>query len=312
MKVGSLFSGIGGFDLGLERAGFQTAWFCEQDEFCQQVLRKHWPDVPIYDDICELRGQDVEPVDALCGGFPCQDLSYAGKGAGIEGERSGLWSQYARLIGELRPRYVFVENVPALLTRGLGRVLGDLAALGYDAEWQIISAADVGAPHRRERVWIVAYPRYAGICERGQHSDACQKSGFPRGVCSNGLSGSTDEKKQVLDDASQLQRNGGTVDAGSNSESSATVPESGNGGSIGVGYDANSQRLEGQREIASRIEKKLNNLGDNRWWGIEPAVGRVAHGVSARVDRLKGLGNAVVPQIPEIIGRAIMSVTQCP
>lgn len=162
MKVGSLFSGIGGFDLGLERAGFKTAWFCEQDEFCQRVLRKHWPDVPIYDDITTLRGQDVEPVDALCGGFPCQDLSYAGKGAGIEGERSGLWSEYARLIGELRPRYVFVENVPALLTRGLGRVVGDLAALGYDAEWDCIPASAVGAPHRRDRVWLVAYPGRAG------------------------------------------------------------------------------------------------------------------------------------------------------
>ena len=159
MKVGSLFAGIGGFDLGLERAGFQTAWFCEQDEFCQKVLAKHWPDVPCYPDIRELKGGDVEPVEILCGGFPCTDLSYANRHAeGLAGAQSGLWSEYARVIGELRPRYVLVENVPALLRRGLGRVLGDLAALGYDAEWDCLPASAVGAPHRRDRIWLVAYP----------------------------------------------------------------------------------------------------------------------------------------------------------
>jgi site-specific DNA-cytosine methylase len=159
LRVGSLFSGIGGFDLGLERAGgFHTAWFCEQDEFCQHVLAQHWPGVPCYPDITDLRGAEVEPVDVLCGGFPCQDLSYAGAGAGLAGARSGLWSEYARLIGELRPRYVVVENVSALLARGLGVVLGDLATLGMDCEWGCIRAADVGAPHLRDRVWLVAYP----------------------------------------------------------------------------------------------------------------------------------------------------------
>lgn len=179
MKVGSLFAGIGGFDLGLERAGFQTAWFCEQDEFCQRVLAKHWPDVPCYPDIRELKGSDVEPVEILCGGFPCQDLSYAGRGAGIEGERSGLWSEYARLVGELRPRYVLVENVPALLTRGLGRVLGDLAALGYDAEWDCIPASAVGAPHRRDRIWIVAYPSSEGRWQdaEGAYGDEAANEG---------------------------------------------------------------------------------------------------------------------------------------
>lgn len=169
MKVGSLFAGIGGFDLGLERAGFQTAWFCEQDEFCQRVLAKHWPDVPCYSDICELKGSDVEPVEILCGGFPCTDLSYANRNAeGLAGSQSGLWSEYARLVGELRPRYVLVENVPALLTRGLGRVLGDLAALGYDAEWDCIPASAVGAPHRRDRIWLVAYPNGEGLEGHGR------------------------------------------------------------------------------------------------------------------------------------------------
>src|SRR5690242_1615839 len=101
MNVGSLFSGIGGFDLGLERAGMRTVWFCEQDEFCQRVLARHWPGVPCYPDVTELRGADVQPVDVLCGGFPCQDISSAGRKVGIRGERSGLWSEYARLIDEL-------------------------------------------------------------------------------------------------------------------------------------------------------------------------------------------------------------------
>jgi DNA (cytosine-5)-methyltransferase 1 len=161
LTVGSLFSGIGGFDLGLERTGgFTTSWFCEQDPFCQRVLAKHWPGVPCHPDITALR--HPEPVDVLCGGFPCQDLSYAGAGAGLAGARSGLWSEYARLVGELGPRYVVVENVSALLARGLGTVLADLAALGYDAEWDCIPASAVGAPHQRDRVWLVAYPSGLG------------------------------------------------------------------------------------------------------------------------------------------------------
>src|SRR5215831_9611163 len=112
LTVGSLFSGIGGFDLGLERAGLRTAWFCESDPYCRRVLAKHWPGVPIHPDVRGLRGVDVEPVDILCGGFPCTDLSVAGRGAGLTSERSGLWFEFGRLIRELRPRYVVVENVP--------------------------------------------------------------------------------------------------------------------------------------------------------------------------------------------------------
>jgi len=131
MNVGSLFTGIGGFDLGLERAGHRVLWQCESDKFCRQVLAAHWPDVPCYPDIRDLRGADVEPIDVLCGGFPCQDISQASAAAaklGINGARSGLWAEFARLIRELRPRYALVENVPALLGRGLGRVLTDLAS----------------------------------------------------------------------------------------------------------------------------------------------------------------------------------------
>jgi DNA (cytosine-5)-methyltransferase 1 len=158
LTVGSLFAGIGGFDLGLERAGMRSVWQCEIDPYCQRVLEKHWPDVLRVPDIRDVGAGTVPYVDVICGGFPCQDISVAGRGAGIDGERSGLWSEYARVIRELRPRYVVVENVAALLARGLDRVLGDLAALGYDAEWDCIPASAVGAPHRRDRLWLVAYP----------------------------------------------------------------------------------------------------------------------------------------------------------
>src|SRR5574343_193510 len=169
LTVGDLFSGIGGFSLGLERAGMRTRWFSEIDPYASAVLRKHWADVPNHGDIRNVRRGAVEPVDVLCGGFPCQDISNAGKRAGIDGERSGLWAEYARVIGELRPRYVIVENVSALLGRGLGRVLGDLAALGFDAEWHCIPASAVGAPHRRERICIVAESRQQ--LESREHKD---------------------------------------------------------------------------------------------------------------------------------------------
>ena len=233
MRVLDLFSGIGGFSLGLERAGMQTVAFCEIEPYPRAVLRKHWPNVPCYDDIRtltadRLRADGIVP-NVICGGFPCQDISVAGGGAGINKDtRSGLWAEYARLIGEIRPQYVIVENVAALLGRGLDRVLGDLAQIGYDAEWHCIPASAVGAPHRRDRVWIVAYPSGA--------------------------------------------------------------------------------RLEGQWNVSGRIEQELRDACDNRGWLPEPNVGRVANGVSNRSHRLKCLGNAVIPQIPEIIGRAIMSV----
>ena len=166
MKHLDLFSGIGGFALGLERAGFETVGFCEIEEFPGKVLAKHWPDVPIYKDIRELTGDrlcaDGIVPDIITGGFPCTDISVAGKQAGITGERSGLWGELCRIIGEVRPRYALVENVSNLISgdngRWFHRVLGDLAEIGYDAEWHCISAAHVGAPHIRDRVWILAYP----------------------------------------------------------------------------------------------------------------------------------------------------------
>lgn len=273
LRVLDLFSGIGGFSLGLERTGgFKTVAFCEIEPFCKRVLRKHWRKVPIYDDIRTLTATrlaaDGIGVDVICGGFPCQDISVAGAGAGITGERSGLWSEYARLVGELRPQYVIVENVSALLHRGLGDVLGDLAAIGYDAEWHCIPASAVGAPHRRDRIWIIAYPD-GRPCD---HRSAINKDG--RAV--------PQERPQRVVRGS---RGGDDV------------------------ADADRTRL------AQRLKYKIGrrtiwdercSASKGRWWAVEPDVGRVAHGVPARVDRLRALGNAVVPQIPELIGRAIL------
>jgi DNA (cytosine-5)-methyltransferase 1 len=163
MRVLDLFSGLGAFSLGLERTGgFRTVAFCECEPFPRRILAKHWPGVPIYDDVRSLTAArlaaDGIGVDVICGGFPCQDLSRAGTGRGLAGDRSGLWSEFARLIRELRPGYALVENVPALLDGELGAVLRDLSERGFDAEWSVVSACSMGAPHMRQRVFVVAYP----------------------------------------------------------------------------------------------------------------------------------------------------------
>ena len=155
---GSLFSGIGGFDLGFERAGFTTVWQVENGLYCQAILAQHFPDAQRFGDIRTICWDKIKQPTVLSGGSPCQDISVAGKAAGLQGARSGLWSYFYRAISILRPSYVVVENVSALLFRGLGRVLGDLSEIGYDAEWEVISAHTVGAPHLRERVFLIAYP----------------------------------------------------------------------------------------------------------------------------------------------------------
>lgn len=156
MKIGSLFSGIGGLELGLERSRLgSVSWQCEIDPFCRSVLAKHWPNVRRYEDVRAVDATSPS-VDVICGGFPCQDVSLAGKRAGLAGGRSGLWHEFARIIGELEPKIITIENVLGLRTSGLSRVLADLAALGFDAEWADLAASDVGAPHQRRRIFIVA------------------------------------------------------------------------------------------------------------------------------------------------------------
>jgi DNA (cytosine-5)-methyltransferase 1 len=166
LTFGSLFAGIGGFDLGLERAGFVPRWQVELDEFCRSVLARHWPDVPRFDDVRTVTG--LEPVDLVCGGFPCQDIARVGRKAGIEGPQSGLWSEFHRVVRDLRPRFVLVENTTSLTVRGLDRITGDLAEIGYDAEWDCLPAAAFGAPHIRDRIYLLAYP--GGYRESEEHT----------------------------------------------------------------------------------------------------------------------------------------------
>lgn len=305
LRVLDLFSGIGGFSLGLERAGMKTVAFCEISPKCRHLLATHWPDVPCFDDVTTLTGEQVGRVDVICGGFPCQDISFAGKGAGLAGERSGLWRHYARLIGELRPDYVIVENVAALLGRGLGDVLGDLAALGYDAWWDCIPAAAVGAPHRRDRLWLVAYPR--GVEHQG-YGDALRREIAAK--LSRPAAFNIDVPDAAGDRWDQGHPDAGRRRAGGRSEQRAGSGGRGDEPALAHAFGQRGCGGYGERQDAVHAHPCREAVGagnDGGWWSAEPDVGRVAHGVPARVDRLHGLGNAVVPQIPEILGRAILS-----
>lgn len=248
LRVLSLFAGIGGFDLGLERTGgFETVAFCEVKPFARRVLEKNWPGVPIYGDIRQLTAErlaaDGIAVDAICGGFPCQDISPVGTRLGIDGLRSGLWGEYARLVRELGPDFVFVENSADLLRRGIGDVLRDLADCGYDAEWSVFSACRMGAPHARDRLFLVAYPN-------GQREEAGRAEG--------------------------------------NGHGAAPYP---------------------RRVRPEHIHSAALAIGRTVWTAPagEPGLARVADGVPDRVDRNDAIGNAINPQIPELIGNAILA-----
>lgn len=301
MNVGSLFSGIGGFELGFERAGMRVSWQVEQDAYCRAVLARHFPDARRFEDVREVGARNLAPVDLVCGGFPCQDLSSAGRGAGIDGARSGLWSEFARIVRELRPRYVVVENVPALLTgkgkrwdRGpIGRVLGDLAEARYDAEWACLSAREFGAPHLRKRVWIVAYPT------RDAEARAATEPRAERQRAR--ASGQRSRAADLADpDAQRQQRRAGELGPPGRGE---LEDGRGAGGELpdaeGPGREARSADRLGEDQPAE-------GPSCPGWWSAEPAVGRVADGVPHRVDRLAALGNALVPQIAEWIGRRIL------
>jgi DNA (cytosine-5)-methyltransferase 1 len=338
--VGSLFAGIGGFDLGFERAGFKTIWQVEINPYCQKVLAKNFPEAKRYGDIRECGRGNLVPVDVICGGFPCQDISNAGLRAGIDGERSGLWGEMHRIIGELRPRFALVENVAALLGRGFGRVLGDLAEIGYDAEWEVISAADVGAPHLRERVWILAYPmRRSGSTQPGEQQEewsALINPGCAGDVAYPSSAGRREDAGSAHADEGQYARRptpqmheSASDGEGSRARTVADAPcelfdrsgfippkkrraEHSNGSSEVADSDSHDAqgKFAGSIDAQDRKEPRERqagscDAGSGRQWAVEPNVGRVANGIPARVDRLKGLGNAVVPQIPEIFAHRI-------
>ena len=279
LRVLDLFSGIGGFSLGLERTGgFETVAFCEIEEYPRKVLTKHWPKAPCYEDVTKLTGdilrRDGISVDVITGGFPCQDISTAGKQAGMgEGTRSGLWSEIVRLIGELRPRYVIVENVANLLSgpsekRGgwFGRILGDLAECGYDAEWENIPAGAVGAPHLRERIWIIAYPAQERQSKTRKLQRGPVAEWFPGGGEASFL---TYDRQERAEGRKHQEVSGFSA----------------------FSWCKNVRRAEDLRDRPDLPTPLFRGSRD---------------GIPNWVERVGACGNAVVPQIPEMIGRAIL------
>lgn len=360
-----LFSGIGGFSLGLERTGgFETVAFCDSDKKTHLVLKKHWPNVPIFDDVSTLKGKDLGTIEIITGGFPCQDLSVAGKGAGLAGARSGLWWQFHRLIEETQPKYVIAENVAVLRSRGLDEVLRSLASIGYDAEWHCIPASAVGAPHQRDRIWIVAYPNSDDGRTRGGSESSERETWMESGrsgerfngesakqtlAYSNGGMEADGRECAILTEQSNSGRTGprgggsddrqgcirgtrkGSEDDVADSESlfgdggnnnarismeSKTKSEFGNSSGTESLADTSRQGLEGfgirtsgteqEESLSTRSGCIVGGIAKSDFWQIEPELGRVADGIPNRVDRLKQLGNSLVPQIPELIGYAIL------
>ena len=302
LTVGSLFSGIGGIDLGLERTGhFRTVWFSEIDSYANRVLAKHWPNVPNLGNVKEIDYATVTRPDVLVGGYPCQPFSTAGKRLG-ESDSRHLWPECLRALRELRPRYALFENVRGHLSLGFAQVLSDLAALGFNAEWQVIPACSVGAPHRRDRLFIVAYPNNAGSRTPKRRMDgeaqAHQQYGGDSfngpGRCDADVANSTSRRLKECESGPQA--------ANDLSQSGATMAHSASG-------NGPSAKSYGLREVfgqATEFGKSGGATGFvNDWWQVEPDVGRVANGIPSRVDRLRALGNAVVPQVAEMIGYMI-------
>ena len=272
MTFGSLFAGIGGFDLGLERAGMECRWQVEIDDYASRVLAKHWPHVQRWGDVATFPPDDSDSwsVDAICAGPPCQPVSQAGHRKGKQDER-WLWGECLRVVATLKPKVFVAENPTMLLRDDRGRtfsgIVGALAAVGYVSEWHVLNASSAGAPHRRGRVYIVA------------HSDKQRRAG---GHKSDSLQGVGEEGDELAGGSSACFGRGQEV-AGA------------------AGDDGCVRR---QRQASEYLQALL---GTSRLeWPAEPDVGRVAHGIPNRVDRLRCLGNAVVPQVVEIIGRAIM------
>jgi DNA (cytosine-5)-methyltransferase 1 len=284
ITFGSLFAGIGGFDLGFERAGMTCKWQVEIDSYCQRVLAKHWPQVMRHDDVRTWPQANAERVDVICAGFPCQDISYAGKGAGLNGERSGLFFDVCRIAREMEPRVIVLENVAALLTRGMGDVLGSLASIGFDAEWHCIPAAAVGAPHIRDRVFILGYANGNRWNARKQARKAT-RHWIPAVATSSYASSMADTRRK-------------------HGKRWPSVEEQANG------KKAKRNEAINNTERRSQVEHnpRPRSLQCQLWWQSEPSVGRVADGVPHRVDRLKGLGNAVVPQVAEFIAKSVVEL----
>jgi DNA (cytosine-5)-methyltransferase 1 len=261
LRVGGVFSGIGGLELGFERAGMKISFHCEKDFFCQCVLHRHWPDVPIFDDVSTLLQNEIPEVDVLCGGFPCQPISIAGSRGGCYDER-WLWPAFLNVINEIKPLWVVIENVQGLRTKGLRTILAGLAYGGYDAEWDCLPAAAFGAPHIRYRFFIIAYPRSAE--QRKEGPRVFKQAWRTQFAVQDFMASNTAYTR--------LQRR--------------ITPKG----------------EEGQRKmVVTRM-----GITHGRSWPFEPNVDRVGYGIPLRVDRIRSLGNAVVPKVAEWVGRRIV------
>lgn len=306
LRFGSLFAGIGGFDLGLERAGMECAWQIEIDPYCQRVLAKHWPNVERFSDVRECGKHNLSAVDLICGGFPCQPFSVAGKRRGKDDDRN-LWPEMLRIVEECGPRWVVCENTPGIFDLYLDTVLASLESAGYEAWTVDIPAAGVGAWHRRNRIWIVA------------HTDKFGLSGSP--------TRNTAHDEEWHDQAHEPRRRaefyeivaGGEVAAYSKSARTMPAQQSGSRNvSVGKGKDvthAISKRRNGRAndtpgDVLQRRDAFTGRSTPRDTWATEPGICRVAYGIPNRVDRLRALGNAVVPQVVELIGLAIIQSEQ--
>ena len=284
LKILDLFSGIGGFSLGLEATGgFETSAFCDIDPYCRKVLQQHWPNVPIYEDIKKLKGTDIGTVDIITGGYPCQPFSVAGKQKGVEDKRH-LWPEYFRLIKECRPTWVIGENVSGHIKLGLDSVIEDLESEGYATRTFSISASSIGANHKRERIWVVAH-RKKNVANAYGVNDAIGR--VDRTIQETGGSGNIDER------GSGTNANGFSQSSKNETLDSAIT----NSNIIGT-------QVQTKRQFTT--EQMFGSKSSQSWWKTEPNVGRVVNGVPNRVDRLKALGNSLIPQIPFYIGQTIL------
>ena len=323
LTYGELFAGIGGIGLGLEAAGggmFVPKWQVERDDYAVKVLTKNWPDVPKFDDVRTFPPEDGREyqVDVIAGGFPCQDISIAGKGAGLEGERSGLFFEIVRIAERLRPKYLVLENVPALLIsgRGMDSVLRELAQVrGVNnephfrrMEYHCIPAASVGAHHRRDRVFIIAYAEHIGPHRNGSNEQERQCEEMERSEFARGNGGDRDVadtgSDRRLENAERKPVKGGKTGPGiQQAEERPQVIHTDAGGARWQGSGVES--FLGVKELQRQLEGIRSDVG-RRQWEIEPEMGRVVDGFPGRVDQLRCLGNAVVPQVAQFIGELIL------
>ena len=290
----ALFAGAGGGILGGHLLGWRTVCAVEWEAYPASVLLARQndgllPPFPVWDDVQTFDGKPWQGiVDVISGGFPCQDISVAGGGLGIDGARSGMWKEMARIIGEVRPKFVFVENSPMLTSRGLGTVLADLASMGFNAEWGVLSAADVGANHLRERIWIFGKnTKQLGFFPHTLHNrDGWREQQSESVEETHGAMANTRCKLRT-------QRNTAELDTETQIRASSSIHNQSSG--EGQLCNTNSKNVERQWKKSIGIESKLGNFGSSGWWKIEPNVGRVANGMADSMDRLKAIGNGQVP-----------------